>query len=333
MDITVVWAAIVALGLFMYVVLDGFDLGIGIVFPFFPDERERDLMMSTVAPVWDGNETWLVLGGAGLFAVFPVVYSAVLSALYLPLVFMLVCLIFRGVSFEIRAKAKRTKHLWDLAFIGGSAGTAFFQGIALGAFLQGIPVDDGSFAGNAFGWLTPFSLLTGLGLVVTYALLGCCWLVAKTEGDLQRRLHRVVWPLTVVLLGFIAIVSLWTPLADPDVAARWFDSGLFWRLVPVPFLVALCAVFMYRAVRERHHTTPFVLALALVLLGYAGLLVSLWPYAIPSSVTIWDAAAPKSSQSFTLVGAAIILPIILAYTTMGYWVFRGKVRHDEVHYH
>ena len=333
MDITVVWAAIVALGLFMYVVLDGFDLGIGIVFPFFPDERERDLMMSTVAPVWDGNETWLVLGGAALFAVFPVVYSAVLSALYLPLVFMLVCLIFRGVSFEIRAKAKRTKHLWDLAFIGGSAGTAFFQGIALGAFLQGIPIDDGSFAGNAFGWLTPFSLLTGLGLIVTYALLGCCWLVAKTEGDLQRRLHRVVWPLTVVLLGFIAIVSLWTPLADPDVAARWFDSGLFWRLVPMPFLVALCAVFMYRAVRDRHHTTPFVLALALVLLGYAGLLVSLWPYAIPSSVTIWEAAAPKSSQSFTLVGAAIILPIILAYTTMGYWVFRGKVRHDEVHYH
>jgi cytochrome bd ubiquinol oxidase subunit II len=334
MDVTVVWAAIIALGLFMYVVLDGFDLGIGIVFPFFPDEKERNLMMNTVAPVWDGNETWLVLGGAGLFAVFPVVYATVLSALYLPLIFMLACLIFRGVSFELRAKANRTKHLWDLAFIGGSTGAAFFQGIVLGAFLQGIPVVNGAYGGGAFDWLTPFSLLTGLGLVVTYALLGCCWLVAKTEGDLQRRLHRVVWPMTLILLGFIALVSLWTPLQDPNVAQRWFGSGLFYRLLPVPFLVAICAYFMRQAVRERHHKTPFVLALALMLIGYLGLLVSLWPYAIPSSMTLWEAAAPRSSQMFTLAGAAVILPIILTYTTMGYWVFRGKVRHgDQHHYH
>jgi cytochrome d ubiquinol oxidase subunit II len=324
MDVTVVWAGIIALGLFMYVVLDGFDLGIGIVFPFFPDEKERNLMMNTVAPVWDGNETWLVLGGAGLFAVFPVVYSTVLSALYLPLIFMLACLIFRGVSFELRAKANRTKHLWDLAFIGGSTGAAFFQGIVLGAFLQGIPVVDGSYAGSAFDWLTPFSLLTGLGLVVTYALLGCCWLVAKTEGDLQRRLHRVVWPLTIILLAFIAIVSLWT---------RWFASGLLYRLLPVPLLVAACAFFMHRAVRDRHHKTPFVLALALVLIGYLGLLVSLWPYAIPSSMTLWEAAAPRSSQMFTLAGAAVIIPIILTYTTLGYWVFRGKVSHDDQHHY
>ncbi|RFU44139.1 cytochrome d ubiquinol oxidase subunit II [Paraburkholderia sp. DHOC27] len=333
MDVTVVWAAIIALGLFMYVVLDGFDLGIGIVFPFFPDERERNLMMNTVAPVWDGNETWLVLGGAGLFAVFPVVYSTVLSALYLPLIFMLACLIFRGVSFELRAKANRTRHLWDLAFIGGSTGAAFFQGIVLGAFLQGIPVANGTYAGTAFDWLTPFSLLTGLGLVVTYALLGCCWLIAKTEGDLQRRLHRVVWPLTIILLGFIALVSVWTPLQAPNLAQRWFGAGLFYRLLPVPFLVAICAGLMYRAVRERHHKTPFVLALALVLLGYLGLLVSLWPYAIPSSMTLWEAAAPRSSQMFTLAGAAVILPVILSYTTMGYWVFRGKVRHDDQHHY
>ena len=333
MDVTVVWAAIIARGLFMYVVLDGFDLGIGIVFPFFPDEKERNLMMNTVAPVWDGNETWLVLGGAGRFAVVPVVYSTVLSALYLPLIFMLASLIFRGVSFELRAKANRTKHLWDLAFIGGSTGAAFFQGIVLGAFLQGIPVVDGSYAGSAFDWLTPFSLLTGLGLVVTYALLGCCWLVAKTEGDLQRRLHRVVWPLTIVLLAFIAMVSLWTPLQDPNIAQRWFASGLFYRLLPVPFLVAVCAFFMHRAVRDRHHKTPFVLALALVLIGYLGLLVSLWPYAIPSSMTIWEAAAPRSSQMFTLAGAAVIIPIILAYTMLGYWVFRGKVSHDDQHHY
>jgi cytochrome d ubiquinol oxidase subunit II len=333
MDVTVVWAAIIALGLFLYVVLDGFDLGIGIVFPFFPDERERDLMMNTVAPVWDGNETWLVLGGAGLFAVFPAVYATVLSALYLPLVFMLACLIFRGVSFELRVKANRTKHLWDLAFIGGSAGATFFQGIALGAFLQGIPVVDGHYAGDAFGWLTPFTLLTGLGLVATYALLGCAWLVAKTDGDLQRRLHRVLWPLTLVLLAFIALVSIWTPLQEPDIAQRWFGSGLFYRLLPVPFLVALCAVLMRRAVRARHHRTPFLLALALVATGYAGLLTSLWPYAIPSSMTLWEAAAPRASQMFTLVGAAVIIPVILAYTAMGYWVFRGKVSHEDQHYY
>ncbi|MFP6560862.1 cytochrome d ubiquinol oxidase subunit II [Paraburkholderia sp. B3] len=333
MDVTVIWAAIIALGIFMYIVLDGFDLGIGIVFPLFPDEHERDLMMDTVAPVWDGNETWLVLGGAALFAVFPVVYATVLSALYLPLVFMLACLIFRGVSFEIRAKANRTKHLWDLAFIGGSAGAAFFQGIALGAFLQGIPVEGGRFAGNAFGWLTPFSLLTGFGLVATYALLGSCWLVAKTEGDLQRRLHRLVWPLTMVLLVFIALVSVWTPLQDASIASRWFDARLFWRLAPVPLLVLACAYWMHRAVRARHHNTPFIAALGLVALGYLGLLVSLWPYAIPQSLTLWEAAAPRSSQMFTLVGAAVILPVILAYTTMGYWVFRGKVRHGDTHHY
>jgi cytochrome d ubiquinol oxidase subunit II len=333
MDVTAVWAAIIALGLLLYVVLDGFDLGIGIVFPFFPDGRERDLMMNTVAPVWDANETWLVLGGASLFAVFPVVYSAVLSALYLPLVFMLVCLIFRGASFEIRAKAKRTKPMWDLAFIGGSTGAAWFQGIALGAFLQGIPVENSQFAGDEFGWLTPFSLLTGLGLVATYALLGTCWLIMKTDADLQRRLYRLAWPLTLVLLAFIAVVSVWTPLQDPNVAARWFDSGLFHRLLPAPFLVAICALWMYRAVHSQQQATPFVCSLALVLLGYGGLLITLWPYAIPSSMTVWEAAAPRSSQTFTLVGAAVILPVILAYTTLGYWVFRGKVRHGDAHYH
>ncbi|GAB7538612.1 cytochrome d ubiquinol oxidase subunit II [Burkholderia sp. 3C] len=333
MDVTVIWAAIIALGLFMYVVLDGFDLGIGIVFPFFPDEKERDLMMNTVAPVWDGNETWLVLGGAGLFAAFPMVYSTVLSGLYLPLIFMLVCLIFRGVSFELRAKARRTKHLWDLAFIGGSAGATFFQGIALGAYLQGIPVQNGQFGGDPFGWLTPFSVLTGLGLIATYALLGCCWLVAKTEGDLQRRLHRVVLPLTIVLLGMIGVVSIWTPLQEPAVAQRWFGSGLFVYLMPVPFLVVACGVWMVRAIRARRDTLPFVLALALVALGYIGLLVSLFPYAIPRSVTIWEAAAPHSSQMFTLVGAAVIIPIIIAYTTLGYWVFRGKIRHEDNHYY
>ncbi|SAK47141.1 cytochrome d ubiquinol oxidase subunit II [Caballeronia ptereochthonis] len=333
MDLTLAWAAIIALGLFLYVVLDGFDLGIGILFPFFPDQHDRDVMMNTVAPVWDGNETWLVLGGAGLFAAFPMVYSTVLSALYLPLVLMLVCLIFRGVSFEIRAKAQRTKHLWDLAFIGGSAGATFFQGVALGAFLGGIPVADGRFSGDAFGWFTPFSIFTGGALVVTYALLGACWLIAKTEGDLQRRMYRVVWPLTVLQLATIAVVSIWTPLLDASIASRWFDSPLFYRLLPVPLLVIACAWAMRRSIRSRHEKRPFAVALGFVLLGYAGLVGSISPHEIFPGVSIWDAAAPRSSQLFTIVGAAVILPVIVAYTTLGYWVFRGKVRHGEHHYH
>ncbi|MEA3112525.1 MAG: cytochrome bd ubiquinol oxidase subunit, partial [Caballeronia sp.] len=264
MDLSLTWAAIIALGVLMYVVLDGFDLGIGILFPFFPEERDRDVMMNTVAPVWDGNETWLVLGGAGLFAAFPLIYSTVLSGLYLPLMFMLVCLIFRGVTFEIRSKATRTKHMWDLAFIGGSAGATFFQGVTLGAFLNGIPVADGRFSGDAFTWFTPFSMFTGLALVVTYALLGCCWLIAKTEGDLQRRFYRIVWPLTLLQLGTIVVVSIWTPLQDAGIATRWFDTPWFYRFLPVPVLVIACAWLMRRSIRSRHETRPFMMALAFV---------------------------------------------------------------------
>jgi len=296
MNVTFAWAAIIAFGLLMYVLLDGFDLGIGLIFPFFPNVGERDMMMHAIAPVWDGNETWLVLGGAALYAAFPLVYSIALSALYLPIIFMLICLIFRGVSFEIRGKADRTKNLWNLAFIAGSAGAAFFQGIILGTYLHGIPIANSIFAGDAFFWLEPFSLFCGLGLMATYAL-----------------------------LIFMIAVSIWTPLSDPQIAKRWFDPGLLSRLLPVPFLVAIVAWFMFSAVRRRRHIAPFMLALTLVLLGYLGLLVGIWPYAIPYSLSLADAAAPRSSQIFTLVGAVVILPIIIAYTTAGYWVFRGKV--------
>ncbi|HEY3599786.1 MAG TPA: cytochrome d ubiquinol oxidase subunit II [Paraburkholderia sp.] len=326
MVVTTLWAAIIALGLFMYVALDGFDLGIGIIFPFFPDTSERDMIMHTVAPIWDGNETWLVLGGAALLAVFPVVYSIMLPALYLPIIFMLICLIFRGVSFEIRGKATRTKNLWDLAFICGSAGATFFQGVILGTYLHGVPVTNGVFSGDPFFWVTPFSFFTGMGLMATYALLGAGFLVLKTGGDLQRRLHALVWPLTLVLLGFMLAVTIWTPLTDSQIAARWFDSSFRYRLYPVPLLVLVAAVWMYAAVRRQSDAMPFVLALLLVLLGYIGLLVSIWPYAIPNTITLSDAAAPYSSQVFTLVGAVIIIPIITVYTTAGYWVFRGKAQ-------
>jgi cytochrome d ubiquinol oxidase subunit II len=326
MDVTVVWAAIIALGLFMYIALDGFDLGVGMIFPFFPDDGERDMMMHSIAPVWDGNETWLVLGGAALFAAFPMVYSVALSGLYLPIIFMLVCLIFRGVSFEVRGKAQRTKNLWSLAFICGSAGASFFQGVILGAYLHGIPVKDGVFSGDPFFWVTPFSFFTGMGLMVTYALQGATYLVLKTDADLQARLRALIWPLTLALLGFIIVVSIWTPLTDAQIASRWFDSTFRYRLYPIPLLVAITAFLMYNAVRRNLDAAPFVLCLILILLGYIGLLISIWPFAIPNSVTLWDAAAPRSSQLFALVGAVIIIPVICVYTTAGYWVFRGKVQ-------
>lgn len=325
MDVTVIWAAIIALGLFMYIALDGFDLGIGMIFPFFPVDSERDMMMHSIAPVWDGNETWLVLGGAALFAAFPMVYSVALSGLYLPITFMLVCLIFRGVSFEVRGKASRTKNVWSLAFICGSAGAAFFQGVILGAYLHGIPVRNGVFSGDPFFWVSPFSFFTGMGLMVTYALQGATYLVLKTDGEFQARLRTLVWPLTLALLGFIVAVSIWTPLTDAQVAARWFDSSFRYRLYPVPFLVAITTVLMYIAVKRCLDLAPFVLCLILILLGYIGLLISVWPYAIPNSVTLWDAASPRTSQLFALVGAVIIIPIIVVYTTAGYWVFRGKL--------
>ena len=333
MDLTLAWAAIIAFGLFLYVVLDGFDLGIGILFPFFPDQHDRDVMMNTVAPVWDGNETWLVLGGAGLFAAFPMVYSTVLSALYLPLVLMLVCLIFRGVSFEIRAKAQRTKPCGTSRSSADRRARRSFRAWRSARFSAAFPSPMAVSPAMPFGWFSPFSIFTGGALVVTYALLGACWLIAKTEGDLQRRMYRVVWPLTVLQLATIAVVSIWTPLQDAGIASRWFDSPLFYRLLPVPVLVAACAWAMRRSIQSRHEKRPFAMALGFVLLGYAGLVASISPHEIFPGVSIWDAAAPRSSQLFTIVGAAVILPVIVAYTTFGYWVFRGKVRHGEHHYH
>ncbi|MBA6136651.1 MULTISPECIES: cytochrome d ubiquinol oxidase subunit II [Pseudomonas] len=329
-DLPLIWAVIIIFGVMMYVVMDGFDLGIGMLFPFVKDERDRDVMMNTVAPVWDGNETWLILGGAALFGAFPLAYAVVLEALYLPLILMLMGLIFRGVAFEFRFKAKPAKrHLWDKAFICGSLVATFSQGVALGAFIEGIKVVERRYAGGALDWLTPFSLFCGLGLVVAYTLLGCTWLVMKTEGPLQQRMHDVARPLALVLLVVIAVVSLWTPLAYPQIAARWFSMpNLLWFL-PVPLLVVVTFYGLLRAVARNAHYTPFLLTLALIFLGYSGLGISLWPNIIPPSVSIWDAAAPPQSQGFMLVGTLFILPIILGYTFWSYYVFRGKVNHEN----
>ncbi|MEN5126973.1 MULTISPECIES: cytochrome d ubiquinol oxidase subunit II [Pseudomonas putida group] len=329
-DLPLIWAVIIIFGVMMYVVMDGFDLGIGMLFPFVKGEQDRDVMMNTVAPVWDGNETWLILGGAGLFGAFPMAYAVVLEALYLPLILMLIGLIFRGVAFEFRFKAKADKrHIWDKAFIWGSLIATFFQGVALGAFLEGFKVVDRHFAGGTLDWLTPFSLFCGLGLIVAYTLLGCTWLIMKTEGPLQQKMHDVARPLALVLLVVIGIVSLWTPIAYPQIADRWFSMpNLIW-FMPVPLLVLVTFYGLLKAVARNAHYTPFLLTLVLIFLGYSGLGISLWPNIIPPSISIWDAAAPPQSQGFMLVGTLFILPFILMYTFWSYYVFRGKVTHED----
>jgi len=329
-DLPLIWAIIIIFGIMMYVVMDGFDLGIGILFPFIKGEQDRDVMMNTVAPVWDGNETWLVLGGAALFGAFPLAYSVVLSALYLPLMLMLIGLIFRGVAFEFRFKARAEKrHIWDKAFIGGSVAATFFQGVALGAFIDGIPVVNRQYAGGGLDWLSPFTVFCGIALIVAYALLGCTWLIMKTEGHLQARMHKLGRPLALAVLVLMGVVSLWTPLAHSDIAARWFTlPKLFWFL-PVPILVFVTMYGLLKAIARNAHYTPFLLTLVLIFLGYSGLGISLWPNIIPPSISIWDAAAPPQSQGFMLVGTLFIIPFILGYTFWSYYVFRGKVTHED----
>ncbi|MDL2358314.1 MAG: cytochrome d ubiquinol oxidase subunit II [Pseudomonadota bacterium] len=329
-DLPVVWAIIIFFGVFMYVVMDGFDLGIGMLFPFVPDRHERDVMMNTVAPVWDGNETWLVLGGAGLLAAFPLAYSIILSALFLPLTFMLLGLIFRGVAFEFRFKAlDHERHLWDKAFIGGSVTAALCQGIALGAFLQGIPLRGRAYAGGALDWLAPFPLLCGAGVMIAYTLLGSTWLIMKTEGALQQRMIGVARPFALLLLGAIGVVSVWTPLTHPEVAARWFSFPNIVWLSPVPLLVGAAIFWLLRALKGAPQRGPFVAALGLIFLGYSGLAISIWPNIVPPLLSIWSASSPPQSQGFTLFGTLLILPFILAYTVWSYYIFRGKVKLGE----
>lgn len=326
LDLPLLWAGIIALGVIMYVVLDGFDLGIGILFPFFPKKEDRDVMMNSVAPVWDGNETWMILGGAGLLGAFPLAYSVLLSALYLPLILMLVALIFRGVAFEFRFKAEGKHRWWDRAFIFGSTLATFMQGMALGAFIDGIAIEGRDYAGGPFDWLTPFTVFVGVALVLGYALLGAGWLILKSEGELQERVWNLYTPLLVLVLLCVVAISLWTPLADPRIGERWFGWPNTLFLLPVPALVALIAYGLVQAVRKRQEGRPFLLTLALFVLSYLGLAISLWPNIIPPDVTIWDAASPPESQGFMLVGILILLPVVLGYTAYSYWVFRGKVR-------
>ncbi len=325
----VITAAVIGVAVAMYVVMDGFDLGVGILFPFFPQETERDQMMNSVAPFWDGNETWLVLGGTGLFVAFPRAYAIIAPALYVPLFTMLLALVLRGVAFEFRWIAKPHHEKWDVAFAAGSTLAAFAQGVMVGGLLTGIKVDQGQFSGSAFDWLTPFSLMCGAGLVVGYSLLGACWTVMKTAGGVERSARRSARPLLAVLVAFIVLVSVWTPLQFERIAQRWFSWPNLLYLSPVPLLTAVLAVSCWRGLGGKHPTAAFYSAVGLFVISFVGLAVSTLPYLVPTSVTIWDAAAAPKSQGFILVGLAILLPVILGYTVFVYHTFRGKVRPGE----
>jgi cytochrome d ubiquinol oxidase subunit II len=325
----VVWAALIGTAVALYVILDGFDLGTGILFPFAGNERERDQMMNSIAPFWDGNETWLVLGGGGLWVAFPRAYAVVMPALYLPVIVMLLALVFRGVSFEFRVVAIASKKYWNFAFAAGSTLAGFCQGVILGGLIQGIKVENGAFAGGPFDWATPFAFLCGLGVVAGYALLGATWLAMKTEGEVAERARLHAKALLLAVLAFMAVVSIWTPLAFDRIAARWFSAPNIYFLWPVPLLTALTALLAWRWLDERREVPPFLASIALFLLGYLGLVISVYPYLVPPTLTIWQAAAAPSSQLFMLVGTLILLPIILGYVVFVYWVFRGKVREGE----
>jgi cytochrome d ubiquinol oxidase subunit II len=325
----VIWAALIGVAVALYVVLDGFDLGVGILFPFAKDEGERDQMMTSVAPFWDGNETWLVLGGGGLWVAFPQAYAVIMPALYLPVIIMLLALVFRGVAFEFRWVAVTSKKYWNFAFVAGSELAAFAQGLILGGLIQGIRVENGRFAGGPFDWATPFALLCGLGVVAGYALLGATWLVMKTDGPVQASARENAKTLLLVVIGFMALVSLWTPLTIPRIAERWFSLPNIFYLSPVPIVTALVAFAAWRALARGAEFLPFFCAIALFLLGFLGLAISCFPYLVPPSLTVWQTAAVPASQIFTLVGTLVLLPIILGYYVFVYWLFRGKVRAGE----
>jgi cytochrome d ubiquinol oxidase subunit II len=309
----------------MYVLLDGYDLGVGMLFPLFKAEADRDRMMNSIAPFWDGNGTWLVLGGGGLMVAFPRAYAIIMPAMYLPIIVMLLALILRGVSFEFRWIAKPKHHVWDLAFSVGSTLAAFCQGIVLGGLLQGIHVANGAFAGGSFDWCTPFALFCGLSVVVGYSLLGACWLVMKTEHDLQARARRLAKPALFAMLLCIGVVSIWTPMMLPRIEARWFSLPNFYWLSQVPLATLVVAFLCWHGLRKQRPVQPFLSAIGLFVLAYIGLLISNVPYLVPPTMTIQQAASAPASQQFLLYGTLIMLPIIIGYTVFVYWVFRGKV--------
>jgi cytochrome d ubiquinol oxidase subunit II len=327
--IPVILALLLGFTVAMYVVLDGFDLGIGILFPFFSKEEERDQIMNSVAPFWDGNETWLVLGGVSLWAGFPKAFAVILPAVYMPVMFLLLALIFRGVAFEFRWVAKPHHRKWDVSFAAGSIVAAFAQGLILGALLQEIRIKGNQFAGGPLDWLTPFSLMCGVAVVTGYALLGATWLMMKTVDGVEQRSRKLALPLLAALMAFIAIVSIWTPLQIGRIAERWFSVPNIFFLSQIPVATLLVAWLCYWGIRKGRPILPFATSVGLFLLAYLGLVASNAPYIVPPSMTIWEAASHPSSQVFYLIGASILMPMILVYTVLVFWLFRGKVKPGE----
>lgn len=325
----IIWAGILAIAVAMYVILDGFDLGLGILFTTTRNEKYRDAMMTSVAPYWDGNETWLVLGGGGLLAAFPRAYSIIMPALYIPIILMLLALILRGVAFEFRWAAKPHHHMWDVAFAFGSTLAAFAQGLVLGGLIQGIKVENGAFAGSDFDWLSVFSLMCGLGIVAGYALLACCWLLLKASGGVA--LHaRELAPRFLCIVGiFAAVVSLWTPVRFTFIAERWFSIPNILFLWPLPVFTGLLGFFVYRWIHDDAEVKPFFGVIGIFLACFAGLAISAYPFLIPGSLNIWQAAAAPASLKFMLAGVSVLLPVILGYTFFSYWAFRGKLAEGE----
>ncbi len=330
-ELTLIWAGLIAFAVFAYVVMDGFDLGVGILFPFLGGDHERDVAMNSVAPVWDGNETWLILGGGGLMAAFPLAYAILMPAVYAPLIAMLLGLVFRGVAFEFRWRTRRARWAWDVAFFGGSLLAATAQGVILGAILQGVTVTGRGYGGGWWDWLTPFSLLTGVSVAAGYGLLGAAWLILKTQGELLARAFRLAWILGAATVVAIAAVSAATPFLKADYFHRWLAFPNVLATAQVPLLVTIAAAALFWSLRRRNETWPFPIALGLFALGYAGLAISLYPNIVPGRVTIWQASAPASSLGFMLVGAGVLIPVILAYTGYAYFVFRGKTDPEGHH--
>lgn len=324
----VVWFLIIGFAIMMYVLLDGFVLGIGILTPFADDEAQQELMMNTAAPIWDGNETWLVLGGGGLFAVFSVAYAILLPALYLPLILMLIALIFRGVAFEFRFKAERSRAVWDNAFHYGSLTATFAQGMVLGAFVQGFQTEGRGFSGGTLDWLTPFSVMTGIGLVCGYGLLGATWCVMKTSGELEIWSRIKAKQFLVATVIAMAVVSAWVPFLGLHIQWRWFSWPNVLFVAPVPLVTAFVCWRIWKALDEGREVAPFLLTIALFLLGFLGLAISLFPYIVPPKITIWQAANATSALQFALVGYSVVMPLTLAYTAYAYWVFRGKIEEN-----
>ena len=331
LDLPLIWFGLIATALFLYVLLDGFDLGVGILFPFAPSDQCRDRMMNSIAPFWDGNETWLVLSGGGLLAAFPLAYAILMPAFYVPVIIMLLGLIFRGVAFEFRFKADKSRILWDRAFNFGSITAALMQGVILGAFVQGVAVEGRNFSGGPFDWLNAYSLMAGVALVFGYGLLGSTWLVMKTDGITQEWARKCALFMLGLVGLFLAAVSISMPLMNPDIKALWFSTPNFYRLLPIPLVAAICFSLIWFDLRQGHEHRPFFVSMGIFLAAYVWLGVSLWPWLVPFQITFRQAAASGPSQSLLLVGTVIMLPVVLTYTAYCYYVFRGKASHEGVY--